>query len=185
MDFAALIYHRQAFLDGQWWLPLSAQIAHFNSIHALANLAGALLLFVLFRPWLRWSLQCAALAGGVVGVAMVVMLDVHCDYYAGASGALHGWAAGGAIGLVCPPGSTRKLQRPLSLAQTPEKLIACAVLLGLTVKLAGAALYPPSLPLWGFPVYAPSHWAGTLGGFLGSCLACSWVFRPSRRNKNQ
>ncbi|NBX20719.1 MAG: hypothetical protein EBR58_04755, partial [Betaproteobacteria bacterium] len=63
MDFAALIYHRQAFLDGQWWLPFSAQFAHFNSVHALANLAGAILLWSLFRPWIRWQEQALAMAG--------------------------------------------------------------------------------------------------------------------------
>ena len=54
MNFAALIYHRQAFLDGQWWLPLTAQLAHFNASHALANAVGAVLLWCWFRPVLRW-----------------------------------------------------------------------------------------------------------------------------------
>jgi len=35
--------------------------------------------------------------GGAIGVALVVALDSGCIYYAGASGALHGWAAGGAL----------------------------------------------------------------------------------------
>jgi len=95
MDFAALIYHRQAFLDGQWWLPLTAQWVHFNLQHALVNGAGAVLLWCLFQPCLRWQQHLLALAGGALGVALMVVLDTGCDYYAGASGALHGWAAGG------------------------------------------------------------------------------------------
>ncbi len=64
MNPAALIYHRQAFLDGQWWLPLTAQIAHFNVPHALVNSTGAFLLWCLFRTSLNGLQQTAAILGG-------------------------------------------------------------------------------------------------------------------------
>ena len=158
MDFAALIYHRQAFLDGQWWLPLSAQIAHFNSFHALANVAGALLLWNLFRPWLQWQQQMLALTGGVLGVALVVVGDVHCDYYAGASGALYGWAAGGATVLAIRHRRTSSMARWMALA----------LWLGLAMRLLMALWWEASPALWGFPVYQPAHIAGAGGGVVAA-----------------
>jgi rhomboid family GlyGly-CTERM serine protease len=162
----ALVYHRQAFLDGQWWLPFTAQLAHFNIPHALANLAGALLLAALFHPWLRWRQQVWALAGGVVGVAVVVVADAQCTYYAGASGALHGWAAGGAMLLLAAARA-----RPGTVNRVGPAGVAAVLLLGLCAKLAwqGASAVSP----WasGFPVYAPAHWGGALGGVVLSALA--------------
>ena len=162
MNFAALIYHRQAFLDGQWWLPLTAQLAHFNTSHALANAAGAALLGVLFRSWLRPSQQALAWAGGVLGVALVLILDTQCSYYAGASGALHGWAAGGALWAA--------LDKPQNLEH--QGRWAWALLLGISVKLALQFTYPPQTQDWGFPVYQPAHWAGAAGGVAGVLLWC-------------
>ena len=54
MDFAALIYHRQEFLDGQWWLPFTAQLVHFNLAHGMSNAMVALVLGALFRPMSCW-----------------------------------------------------------------------------------------------------------------------------------
>ncbi|WP_138516662.1 rhombosortase [Rhodoferax bucti] len=160
MDFAALIYHRQAFLDGQWWLPLTAQWAHFSATHALANAAGAVLLGVLFRSWLRPPQQALAWGGGVLGVAVVLILDTQCSYYAGASGALHGWAAGGALWAA--------LDVPKK--QGHQARWAWALLLGIAVKLVWQLIYPPQTQDWGFPVYQPAHWAGAAGGIAGVLL---------------
>ena len=161
MDFAALIYHRQAFLDGQWWLPLTAQLAHFNTPHALVNLLGAALLGCLFVPWLDWPQQAIALVGGVIGVALVVVLDTHCTYYAGASGALHGLAVGGAVFLlrVAPAGD--------AVAKSVAYLLLGCVL----AKLGWQLSSPADTAAWGFPVYRWSHTAGALGGWLAACLA--------------
>lgn len=97
MDFAALIYHRQAFLDGYWWLPLTAQLAHFNLGHGMSNAMVALVLAALFRPMLVWAQQGALIFGSAFAVAVAVVSDANCGYYAGASGALYGWAAGGCL----------------------------------------------------------------------------------------
>jgi rhomboid family GlyGly-CTERM serine protease len=158
MDAAALVYHREAFLAGQWWLPFTAQVAHFNTPHALANLAAAVLLFLLFRSFLRWQQQALVLAGGILGVALVVVLDVHCSYYAGASGALYGWAAGGAV-LVWRT-------QPDSRSRT----LAVLLMLGIFAKLLAATWGLDTLVAWGFPVYGPAHGAGALGGGVFALL---------------
>ena len=77
MDFAALIYHRQAFLDGQWWLPLTAQLVHFNLAHGMSNAMVALVLAALFRPMLVWAQQCALILGSAFAVAVVVVSDTN------------------------------------------------------------------------------------------------------------
>jgi rhomboid family GlyGly-CTERM serine protease len=158
MDLAALIYHRQAFLDGQWWLLLTAQLVHFNLAHALANLTGSVLLCSLFRPWLRWQEQALAMAGGMFGVAWVLVWDADCAYYAGASGALHGWAAGGALLMVMRHFRTSRV----------AVWIAFALLAGLAVKLLLALGLKTNPAVWGFAVYYPAHLAGALGGLLAA-----------------
>jgi len=163
MDFAALIYHRQAFLDGQWWLPLTAQLVHFNLQHALADGTGAVLLWCLFQPCLRWRQHLPALAGGALGVALMVVLDTGCDYYAGASGALHGWAAGGALLLLrLAPGSAVRPQG-----------VAIALLGGIFLKMAWQAVGAANSLAWGFPVYQPAHVAGAVGGLVAAALVCA------------
>ena len=175
MAFSSLIYHRQAFLDGQWWLPISAQLAHLSTTHALVNFASAALLWALFRPWLRWQQQYLAIAGGVFGVALVVILDVNCDYYAGASGALHGWAAGGAVYL---------LTRVRTANTVAPLLISTTLLLGLIVKLLWQTPDAPELSTWGFPVYTPSHWGGAVGGTAFALLASAARFARHKAGKN-
>lgn len=161
MDTAALVYHREAFLAGQWWLPFTAQVAHFNTPHALANLAAAVLLFWLFRSYLRWQQQAFVLAGGILGVALVVVLDVHCSYYAGASGALYGWAAGGSLLLLFPRAE---------FASRKATVLAFLLFAGLALRWLSLSKAPDSALAWGFPIYAPAHGAGFVSGAAAAFL---------------
>jgi rhomboid family GlyGly-CTERM serine protease len=170
MDFPSFIYHRQAFLEGQWWLPITAQLAHLSTPHAIVNLASAALLWNLFRPWLRWQQQCLALAGGLFAVALVLVMDMNCDYYAGASGALHGWAAGGAVYLWL---------RVQAMGSAAPRLISATLLMGLIVKLLWHTPNAPLLSAWGFPVYTASHWGGAVGG--ASLVLLAHAARCARR----
>ena len=160
MDLAALIYHRQAFLDGQWWLPLTAQLVHLNGAHAASNAAVALVLAVLVRPMASAAHQGCILLVSAVAVALVLVLDVHCTYYAGASGALYGWAAG-----ACAMGLTRTQ----GVAPSHRRV---ALLIGvcLAARLGAMQWAGASTSAWGFPVYLPAHWAGALAG-----LVVGWV----------
>lgn len=163
MNPAALIYHRQAFLDGQWWLPLTAQIAHFNVPHALVNSTGAFSLWCLFRTSLNGLQQTAAILGGAIGVALVVALDSGCIYYAGASGALHGWAAGGAL----------LWWKGTPAHDRPQRRLAMALLCGVFLKIAWQWASAAGETAWGFPVYHPAHAAGAVGGMLAAAVSVS------------
>jgi rhomboid family GlyGly-CTERM serine protease len=176
MDFAALIYHRQAFLDGQWWLPFTSQLVHFNVAHAMINLAGAVLLYLFFRPWLRGSAPWLGLLGGWAAVAVVVVVDANCSYYAGASGALQGCAAGGALAMCRASGSSWIRSRWLGLM----------LLVFLFLKMCLLPQMTAGDLLWGVPVYQPAHWAGTLGGLLMVLVgAAGNAGLPSERTDSQ
>ncbi len=184
MNFAALIYHREAFLDGQWWLPFTAQLMHFNARHVLANGVGAILLCVLFRPCLGWWPQSVIVAGSAVGVALVLVLDVDCRYYAGASGALHGWAVGAAVCMLS--GRPTVANHPRSLPSSgpfSARVVAWALLCGAVLKVLWTTLSPQTSMPMGFPVYAPAHWAGAIGGLsagLGWVAVHAWVAQPAQ-----
>lgn len=195
------MYERQAFLDGQWWLPLTAQLSHLSPAHALANALAAVLLWRIFAPWLRWQPQALALGGGALAVAVGVVLDTDCLYYAGASGALHGLAAGGAVALLCqPPSDTATEGAPtwrsapaLGTVGVSPQVVAWLLLVGLGLKLVwqawplgwGASDAVPDLLrqdawTWGFPVYQRAHALGSVGGVaavgLGRLLS-TWLAR--------
>jgi len=153
------VFVRAEFLAGAWWQLLTAQWVHLSWAHGLANAGALLVLLLAFAGVLapRWLI--AAGVGGQLGVAAVLALDANCAWYAGASGALHGLAAGAALALL--------LQRPdQARGPWPLSRLGAGVLVGLALKLlwqhgTGAA------PGWlGFPTYTPAHEAGALGGLV-------------------
>lgn len=149
----ALRFERLVFAHGALWQPLSAQWVHLNLPHALANVMAAVLLCWLLAPWVPQRRQLLALLGGFLGVALILVLDTRCTYYAGASGALHGVLAGAALhGLV--------RRGPLRYAGAGLALLLAAKLYW---EMAGEHLAPGWL---GNPVYYPAHTAGTAGGVL-------------------
>lgn len=176
MDLAALIYHRQAFLDGQWWLPLSAQWVHLNVAHGVANLAAALLLGVFLRGTVRWQQQLVLVGSSALAVALGVVLDTQCSYYAGASGALYGLAAGGSVLHGFGHSGLGRRQR-----------LQGVVVLGLLSARLLIAQWGADTPVaWGIPVYVPAHWAGVGGGLLAAIglMRCQVVrVTPSRETK--
>lgn len=156
----ALRFERPAFSQGAVWQALSAQWVHLNWPHAAANAAAAVLLCWLLRPWMPVSRQLLALLGGWLGVAVLLVFDAQCAYYAGASGALHGVLAGAALH---------------ALAQAkPMRYVGAALVLGLVLKLVWQTMAQISAPDWlGMPVYHPAHMAGAAGGalVLAVCLS--------------
>lgn len=149
----ALRFERLAFTQGALWQPLSAQWVHLNLPHALANAVAAVLLCWLLTPWVPPRRQLLALLGGFLGVALILVLDTRCAYYAGASGALHGVLAGAALhGLV--------RRGPLQYAGAGLALLLAAKLYW---ELAGDHVASGWL---GIPVYYPAHAAGAAGGVL-------------------
>ncbi|WP_168224699.1 rhomboid family intramembrane serine protease [Rhodoferax aquaticus] len=162
----ALRFDRAAFASGAWWQVLTAQGVHFGWMHALFNGLGFALLIVVFYGWVAVPMQWIALLGGLVGVAFAVVLDPQCAVYAGASGALHGYWAGGALALCLH--SVR--QRNQSVTPYLPGLLGLLMLAALALKLvwqhvggdrgAVAALGLPD----GVAVYASAHYFGAIGG---------------------
>jgi rhomboid family GlyGly-CTERM serine protease len=153
------VFVRAEFLAGAWWQLLTAQWVHLSWAHGLANAVGFAALLVAFWGHVAPRWLVAAAVGGQLGVAVVLALDTHCAWYAGASGALHGLAAGAALALL--------LQRPSqTIGRLPPSWLGAGVLAGLAIKLVwqhGTGAQPGWL---GFPTYTPAHEAGALGGLV-------------------
>jgi rhomboid family GlyGly-CTERM serine protease len=168
---------RTAYDAGAWWQLFSAQWVHLGWIHAGANVAGFVVLLVVFRERVDGRWQGLALGGGYLGVAVVLALDTHCTWYAGASGALHGLLAGSLLSLWL---NARRFGAPGS----PLTWLAMAGLLGLLVKLLVQHLRgDAAMPGWlGFASYYPAHEAGAAGGLFVVALAAAgkrWCGSPT------
>ncbi len=106
----------------------------------------------------------------------MIALDPGCGYYAGFSGALHGWLGGAAAWLAGRPCAPDLASRR-SASAMPDQDAAAApapawpwillALFGLKVGLESAGWLPSA---WSFAVYWPSHAAGLAGGLLAAGL---------------
>ncbi|MEY4884002.1 MAG: hypothetical protein RIS34_1856 [Pseudomonadota bacterium] len=172
-------FSRPAFETGAWWQLITSQWVHLSGLHAVVNATGMVLMLVAFHGFVDTRTQLVALLGGYLGVATVLALDTHCNYYAGASGALHGFLAGNAIHMVLgKPGQVATPQTSLLVAHSSQaaRVLALIVLLGLIVKLV-VQHRPgtPAMPGWlGFSTYYPAHEAGAAGGLIAVVLVSAW-----------
>jgi membrane associated rhomboid family serine protease len=169
----SLRFDRSAFTNGAWWQLMTAQWVHWGMAHALANGVACASLMVMFYGWVPVVLQGMALAGGLVGVAVVIALDPQCAVYAGASGALHGYFAGAALAL-CWDGaqaakltpSTRRLRRIVGVS------LLALLLIKLWAQRQGGSMWTAELSGYlgaAYPavqIYTPAHWAGAVGGLF-------------------
>lgn len=177
--YGGWVFMRTAYAAGAWWQLWTSQWVHFGGFHAALNLGSMLLMLWALQGLVAGRLQCAALAGGYIGVAMVLALDPACAYYAGASGALHGLWAGNAVVFLLGP--RKKLQSPRGLRWLGGAMLM-AILLKLWLQQRGVASQYPwqaLAPMWSyfglidFPVYGPAHAAGAAGG-MGAVLLCGF-----------
>ncbi len=171
-----LAFDRTAFDDGAWWQLLTAQWVHFGWQHAAMNALAATVTLLAFRGLVPGRVQWVALLGGIAGVALVLVLDTACLYYAGASGALHGLLAGCGLGLVL---NAPRRAAPLTMAAPPRasaRSLGYMVLVGLTIKLLLQRWKgDPFAAGWlAVPTYYPAHEAGAVGGML-AVLLLHWV----------
>jgi rhomboid family GlyGly-CTERM serine protease len=93
-----LRYDRDAILHGQWWRIISGNIVHLGWPHLLLNLAGLILVWLLFRHTLstrNWIFVTLASAAAV-GVGLL-LFDPELQWYVGLSGVLHGLFAAGLV----------------------------------------------------------------------------------------
>lgn len=170
--YGGWVFVRAAYLRGAWWQLFTAQWVHWGYRHAAVNAAAMVVVLLIYHQWVAGRLQCAALLGGYIGVAVALALDPHCTVYAGASGALHGLFAGCALGLLFSTHATAA-----GLPRHSRRVASVLLLMGLGVKLlVQHQAATASEPGWlGFATYYPAHEAGALGGLLAVLLLCGFL----------
>ena len=162
----ALRYQRAAVLDGEWWRLLSAHLVHLGWAHLWLNLAGLLLVWLLFGPRLRPVAWLAVFLLSALGTGLgLFWFSPGLDWYVGLSGVLHGLFVAGA------------------LAECRfEPRMGGLLLVLLAVKLAweqfmGAT--PGTAEMIGAAVVVDAHLYGAVSGGL----ACAFLFVAGRRRK--
>ena len=174
-----LRFERSAFDRGVLWPLLTSQLVHLSIAHAVLNALAFTLSLLVWSRWISLRQQLMALAGGALGVALLLVFDTDASYYAGLSGALHGLWAGNAIMLMVPQrsGVNEEPERDVRTVRTVavpclrgvgRQRMTAVILAVLVIKLwVQGGDSPESLSDWlQLPVYRPAHWAGLIGGML-------------------
>jgi rhomboid family GlyGly-CTERM serine protease len=96
-----LRYDRSAILHGEFWRVVTGNFVHLGSGHLLEDMAGAVLLWLLFEAELPgWRMPLVILAGSL-GVGFGLLLgNPEVEWYVGISGALDTLWAVGAMALL-------------------------------------------------------------------------------------
>jgi rhomboid family GlyGly-CTERM serine protease len=94
----SLRYDRDEILHGQWWRVITGNIVHLGWPHLLLNLAGLILVWLLFRPTLttRSWIIVTVVSTAAVGCGLL-LFDPALQWYVGLSGVLHGLFAAGVV----------------------------------------------------------------------------------------
>ena len=152
-------YDRLAIGDGQAWRLLTGHLVHLNAMHLVLNLLGlAGVVAVWGRELARPSVLLAIFLGSALVTSLGLWLQPRLDWYAGASGALHGLFA---AGIVLAIGAGRMLRLVAALSLLLKLVLEAHVDSG-TAGLIGA------------PVIQAAHQFGALGGTLA---ALTWRLR--------
>lgn len=96
-----LRYDRDAIAHGAWWRLFTGNFVHLNAGHLLEDMAGTVLLWLLFEDVLKgWRMPGLICAGALaVGLGLYAG-DPQVDWYVGISGALDTLWAAGSLGLI-------------------------------------------------------------------------------------
>ena len=152
-----LRYDRTAIHNGELWRIISGNLVHLGWEHLLMNLAGLILIWLLYgrllsnRQWLLVVLMSSL----AVGVGLY-LTNPQLDWYVGQSGMLHGLFV---TGLVINLRKGYKLEWLL--------------LLGLIVKLIWEQIHgalPGSAELAGGAVIVDAHLFGAISGIIAGTL---------------
>jgi rhomboid family GlyGly-CTERM serine protease len=145
----ALAYDYRGVLRGEYWRLLTGHFVHFSTSHLALNLAGLVLIAVLFpRHYTVSQWLVIALASALAIDVGLVWLEPQIEWYVGLSGVLHGLLAAGAVAW---------------WRQEPKYLAAALTLIFLG-KLSWEQSHG-ALPLSGdLTVVVDAHLDGALGG---------------------
>ncbi len=152
---AALRYEREAVIEGgQYWRLITAHLVHGGAAHLGLNVAGLLLIVLLFPSAYTAGAWCALVVFSAAAIAVGFLLrEPELAWYVGLSGVLHGLLSAGAV-------AWWRTERPIWAA-------------ALSLFIAGKLLveqFVGASPLAGMPVVVNAHLYGALGGLLGAGL---------------
>jgi rhomboid family GlyGly-CTERM serine protease len=150
-------YDRAALGVGEYWRLVSGHLVHLGWGHLWPNLAALIVIALLLEGTFRsidWVVIGLASAAAIdVGLLTV---DTEVEWYVGLSGVLHGFVAGGALGLV--------LQR---------QALGAVLGIGVAAKLAFEQTFGPvpfTAASVGGPVIVSAHLFGAAGGLLAAAV---------------
>jgi rhomboid family GlyGly-CTERM serine protease len=95
--FEVLRWSRPDIAAGEYWRLLTGHLVHLDAGHALINAFGAVVVWTVFRRDLPWQVWAWVAAGGVFAVDLGLWFGTDLDWYVGASGVLHAFAAAGIL----------------------------------------------------------------------------------------
>ena len=165
----ALRYERGAVIGAEYWRLVTAHLVHLGWAHLLLNLAGFLMVWILFSrafsapAWLLIALSSIA----AIDLGFL-FLDPGLRWYVGLSGVLHGLFVAGAVG-ECWRG-----------IKDGYLLLAFVVAKLLWEQLVGPV--PLTQETSGGPVIVNAHFYGAIGGLLA---AGAWLFFSASRRSGQ
>jgi membrane associated rhomboid family serine protease len=173
-----MIFYRPEFENGAFWQLFTAQFVHLSGGHAWSNHIFLWSSVLIMLRWVSAFSIGGFFVGGVLGVAVTLLLDHDCQYYAGLSGAIHGLWAGVGLCLV------------LLNNHSPRAYVGIAILLFLPIKIGIQMLWSVPIVLNpSFTTYHLAHGGGALGGLLAAgCLLLFLRSRPAvliRHHHNQ
>lgn len=161
-----LRFERMAIIDGEWWRILTGNLVHLGWQHLWMNLAGLILIWLLFGRLLSNRQWLIVITISALGVSLgLLVLNPRLEWYVGLSGLLHG---------VFIVGLLTAIQRGLR--------IEILLLLFFVGKLAWEqyqGAMPGSAEFAGGTVIVDSHLYGTISGLL--VWIYWWVMRLVKR----
>jgi len=96
-----LRYDRVLVEHGQWWRLFTCNFVHLGTGHLLEDMAGLVLLWLLFEDVMAGRRMPMLVCAGAVAVGLGLLIgDPQVDWYVGISGALDTLWAAGSLGLV-------------------------------------------------------------------------------------
>jgi rhomboid family GlyGly-CTERM serine protease len=96
-----LRYDRTRIEHGQWWRLFTGNFVHLGMGHLLEDMAGLVLLWLLFEDVLKGRRMPLLVCAGAVAVGLGLLIgDPRVDWYVGISGALDTLWAAGSLGLI-------------------------------------------------------------------------------------
>ena len=148
-----LRYDRAGIAAGEIWRLLTGHLVHLGVSHAILNVAGLVLVWLLVGRAYRWNQWLWVMAGSLAAIDMGLWFGApSLDWYVGLSGLLHGMLAAGVVaGLV---------------ERSGEAAILAAVVAGKLAWEQFAGPLPGSEATSGGAVIVDAHLYGVIGGTL-------------------